>query len=1522
MKKNLTRFFSLLLAALTVMSVSAAPLAKRKMTAPKTESAAVKTVKQKAPAKGSVRPTLSPKFRTPAGKSGNLFRSATPRKHVPVKAPLKVGARVNADMPDMMGSVTYSDAWMSTWPVGLYTIPTNASESFVMKIDGPNGNYGGVLVGTTYYVCDVIDYDLFFDISYIGYDMETGAQVYESPYSFATASMTYDNTSATVYGVAWVENAWALVKITFGTEVEFEVVGPCAPAGDTMWNSIACDSNGQLWGIAGNYSGNDCISSTLYKINKSTGALTKIGDTGFDCAYMSDMTFDLKTDKLYWTVSPSDYTGFLAEVNTVTGAASVVYMFPDNEEVTGLVIPAPIAADGAPAAVANAKAEFAGGALTGTVSFTAPTTLFDGTPATGELTYSVKANGVEVASGTTTFGAEVSDEITMAAEGVYDFSITVANAAGISPAANVKGIFVGKDTPAAPSVTVTYDKESNTATVTWTAVTGTVNGGYMDASAVTYTVTRYPDEVVVAENIKATTVTDKLPDTDGMSKYYYEVVATCDGLSSAPGLSPEIMTGSGLVPPFLMTFDDYTSLEYFTIIDANGDGDTWKAAEGHVRVDYNRFFGPMDDWLITPPIKLEAGELYDVYADLWAQASGYTERVEIYMGTAPTVEGMTTMLLSPTDISTTMYNPFKFSKAITVPEAGMYYIGFHGISEADKYYLNLDNFGVTAPRTGDGPAMVTDLMALTDPTGALKATVSFVTPTKAINGKALTSLDKVVLSRDGKEINTWTAPAPGDALSFTDELPDGGMHYYSVVAANEAGDGLVADVSVFVGIDTPSYPENVDLVQTANPGEITISWDPVTTDVRGTTLPAGKVKYQIYTIVSGYYREPISEKISETSYTFQAVNPGMQSFVQYLVFAYYDDEESDGVYTPFKPVGTPYTSYSMTRESDFDEYILGSDASGGCEWSAATDATFDEVSSADGDNLYFYMQGTYLQEYGTLVSGLIDLSAIASPGMTFYTMPVDAEDINILTVTVTDAATGVDTEVFSKRVNDIGEPMEWSMVTIDLAAFAQQTVTIQITGTICDFTTIIVIDGWKVKSMLDNDLAVTALNAPPRVNAGQQFVIEAVVANEGLKAADAFTVELYADGVAVDTKEVASLAANTKTTVKFTTALSAVATEPVEYTAKVVFAADQNAANDMSKPANVAPILSHLPAPDDLAATTTATAVELTWSEPDLANAPGNPVTEDFEDADSFTAEYGHWIFIDRDKSEVGGFENIDIPGITPGDTKGSFWVWDTDKLTFDDLAAHSGSKFLFTMFRWDGGDSDEWAISPELYGTAQTISFYAMSYSATFPDKIEVYYSTGSTDPADFIKVNNVGGYLPDTWTLVAADLPDGAKRFAIRSCATDSWMLMVDDVTFTPAGSSAADLELKGYDVYRDGVKINEAIVEECDFTDTNVVEGQTYQYVVVAVYSTGFSAPSSAVTVLYQASGLESIYGSALNISAARGQIIVTGAEGQAVAVYTVDGKTIFAGRGEAKTVIPAQQGIYVVKAGTTVKKLRVK
>ena len=122
----------------------------------------------------------------------------------------------------------------------------------------------------------------------------------------------------------------------------------------------------------------------------------------------------------------------------------------------------------------------------------------------------------------------------------------------------------------------------------------------------------------------------------------------------------------------------------------------------------------------------------------------------------------------------------------------------------------------------------------------------------------------------------------------------------------------------------------------------------------------------------------------------------------------------------------------------------------------------------------------------------------------------------------------------------------------------------------------------------------------------------------------------------------------------------------------------------------------------------------------------------------------------DLDKSAIISFGNADIPGIEAGKTLASYLMFSTTGAFEGNptLVAHSGKQYLVVMARFDIGTTDDCAISPELSGKAQTVSFYARSYGADYPEHIQVLYSTGSLEPSDFVPSDLDVEKVPGTWT------------------------------------------------------------------------------------------------------------------------------------------------------------------------------
>lgn len=70
------------------------------------------------------------------------------------------------------------------------------------------------------------------------------------------------------------------------------------------------------------------------------------------------------------------------------------------------------------------------------------------------------------------------------------------------------------------------------------------------------------------------------------------------------------------------------------------------------------------------------------------------------------------------------------------------------------------------------------------------------------------------------------------------------------------------------------------------------------------------------------------------------------------------------------------------------------------------------------------------------------------------------------------------------------------------------------------------------------------------------------------------------------------------------------------------------------------------------------------------------------------------------------------------------------------------------------------------------------------------------------------------------AKKLLEGTKYAAIRSRSTDKYFLFIDDVTFIPADAAPAAVTLKGYNIYRNGMKLNSTLLTEPAYTDGRTV------------------------------------------------------------------------------------------------------
>ncbi|MDE7120528.1 MAG: hypothetical protein K2O10_07945, partial [Muribaculaceae bacterium] len=273
------------------------------------------------------------------------------------------------------------------------------------------------------------------------------------------------------------------------------------------------------------------------------------------------------------------------------------------------------------------------------------------------------------------------------------------------------------------------------------------------------------------------------------------------------------------------------------------------------------------------------------------------------------------------------------------------------------------------------------------------------------------------------------------------------------------------------------------------------------------------------------------------------------------------------------------------------------------------------------------------------------------------------------------------------------------------------------------------IDHISIHDLVDKDLRLVSLACQPSVKAGSALSLSARVENTGTADVAGAVVSWSVNGLEAGRSDAFALEANGFATVGYDYEVPLNAPEELEITARVLLEGDANAANDAAT-ATVAVKFNNFPTVDDLSATPTGNnLVTLAWSAPSLDNLPGpETVTDDFDNPDypaMSISGAGQWTVHDGDGGRT---YNIFRELYNPYQTQPiGFQLFDrvvaqvTDYYWLD-AEPHSGSAFMMAP-SCQGGLNDNWLISPRLSGNAQTVTFWAKSFSISWPESFEVYY-------------------------------------------------------------------------------------------------------------------------------------------------------------------------------------------------------
>ncbi|MBP5345319.1 MAG: choice-of-anchor J domain-containing protein [Bacteroidales bacterium] len=889
--------------------------------------------------------------------------------------------------------------------------------------------------------------------------------------------------------------------------------------------------------------------------------------------------------------------------------------------------------------------------------------------------------------------------------------------------------------------------------------------------------------------------------------------------------------------PFLDSINTLDKFLNYETVDANKDGKTWNFdANNKVAVCfYSMDLIASDDWLITPAINLTANQLYTFRVDAAARTEKYPEKFVVKFGKVPTPEGLTQTLIDTTTTTNPAFDTYT-SEEFKVEESGQYYVGIQCISEPNMWRLAVSSLGVSLAVPGPVPAEIAEATIHADAEGELKADVTFTAPDKDKKGETLEGDVHVILQVDEVTIDTVTM-APGATFTYPLTVDKPKSYVVTLIPyVVEGKEGKKTRRSAWIGEDIPVAVEDF---KGRNIGsKVYFTWTAADKGVNGGVVKSETVTYNIYTAIGYsttngniYIADSLlnKEPLTGTEYLLEddLFAESDQSTHAYIIVAQNGagkSEESTG----YALVGKPY---ELPFLEDFDGVGLR------YYWSAYGKIDID----ADDDDNYSV---TLMGSEGTvsyLSSGMICLKGAENPSLILDVASIEGTPLKIYI----DAASGSFQQIGSFETTE-----EYVKQKISLKDYVDEEWIVFVLAGSFDGYDDIVIDNIAIKTLLDNNLAVY-LSAPESVTMGVNADLKVSVENLGENSVSNYAIKVYADDqltneiVASDVEEVA-FGQTAEYVVGYTASLFSAGSEVV-LRAEVVFSADEDDTDntDETEVKLLTPVADPVMT---VAANVSDAGLTISWKTTPAEEVDVLEDFESYEDQIVTDGQYlGRWLGYDVDQLKTYDINFDDQEIEWPfDDALYAFCIWtpslytqDADNLAF----SANGNKSLLFMGAMPDDEveaNDDWLISPELTGKAQTISFEVSELDASYGEELyEVYYSTTDKEISSFILLAE--GVVEDTeFSERSYDLPEGAKYFAIRYVSEDIYSFIVDNIQYKGLSVETPT----GFNIY-----VNEELVAtvEADATsfdyEAGLSEGTTYEVSVTALYGSRESLPVSA-------------------------------------------------------------------------------
>lgn len=1442
----------------------------------------------------------------------------------------------------MFNSEEWLDASTPTAQYGFYQfMPDGSTGITAISPVGPYNNWancGGAYIDNKYYCFDVQGNWMKFTSTYRVLDATTWDTLTTKSFTY-----TYGNNSEENLKNKWIPGAIGYDAVNdvlyaflhqFGNSEKSllatidKTTGEYTKIAETNYmTAMACASDGKIYAIDGD--------GNLYSVS-STGELASIGFTGYYPARDSEVncgaTINYRDGKLYWS-----FYGFTNEtdrnyvqnglnallvVDTNTAETKQSWVYPRHEYFSALAVQNahPLAPDNIYNLSFNPTSQHA---LEGTINFTVPSLTYGQTTLNGDVVVEYNVDGGTATTATATAGQDVSYTVNGLTEGKHTVAVTL-QANNHQSITSYATTFFGVDKPLAPqNLTLTYDSSNNKATLNWEQSEIGVEGGSINLSDLRYQIVRMPDEKTVARSAKGTTFSEDVNFSFGA--YYYRLIPYYNSDPAIKGdvaSSNSVQMGKSLDIPYSETFDTPASFNSFTTIDANGDGGSdwedpcWKYDEQYYCAFYYGKTGTSaDDWLITPRLNLSPEKIYRLTYKYYAYY-GYGSHIEISLGSEPTFEGMNHQVFDKEFTSSYLDNPGLTETVFFTPREGESYIGFHHLSSTMEH-LSIDDILVEVYSSSYVPDKVVNL------TGSItenrKAHLSFSMPTTAVNGKSLEGKLSATISHGDDNVSLKNL-APGEMVEWTDENSVQAINSYSITVSNDAGQGLTANINVDLSLGVPVQVTGVK-ARLLNNNEVELTWDPSTaaTDEKGNPIDLSAMRYLVYKPVPRDYGTEyklIGRDLNECRFIdddpLSGYGDESQITIYYYVAPVNGDDEGYATASNVVFVGTdkdlPFEE--SFNEASFTTHPWASVYVNGATWYTRYKG-YDPMADGQIGVLTCEVDGNSNGTgYCGIASPRIDLTSVNEPQLSFkiYRAPSYQDGVR-LSVMIDNGSEFL--SIPSGNISAKSDNAGYETVTLSLADFAnsKSASIIFLANVVTDNN--IHIDDIKVSgTAVENDVKLAKVAVPAIATVGEPVELKAWISNNSSTAIENITVNFSAQAETLATSEAVTVAPGK--TIAVTSLWTPTKAGATNVCAELNSTNDTNANNnrinaytDVKEP--------NYPHVSQLNGKVLDNAIELTWSAPDAATRAEN-VLDDIEAYDSFAIDnVGAWIMADVD--EAYNYQFGDAQGNLiywpNSDMQQAFIVFDSSDNNLPQLpfAPTSGAK-MFAAWAAAGIANNDWLISPELPGDdAQLVSFYVRAAQTDGSEEpFNVCYSDGSTNPTDFTRANgDVTRKAGSDWTLCHFTLPAGAKRFAINYVGENGNGLLIDDIMYY---GLPLNKRPDGYNIYRNGEKLNSELITGLNFTDTTLDAGENHTYNVVAVFN-GIESKPSADLSLYFSSVNTIDTTSEAKVFANNGAIVVENANGHSIEIFNVSGQKVAHSKVFNTARFEVTAGVYIVK-----------